>query len=377
MPEHHAVLGPSAASRWIQCPASVRLAAEVPSQPGNFFTAEGTKAHAIAELAARENFYGLDMTEAMAQWEDMEPAEADLDEMRRHAWEYVGVLEGLRAQYGGQVLLEQRMDTGIPGCWGTSDAVLVSPTHVGIVDYKYGQGVRVEAEDNPQTMLYGLGALNEFDLLGDIVTVSMTIHQPRLGHTSTVEMSAVDLRAWGERVRPVAAEALAGSDRFGPGEKACRWCPVAGRCTAQADYITRRAFAPPETLTPEQVAEHLGRLKEIRAWCDALEAGALNDIYSQGKPIPGWKVVLSGGRRGYTDPELVVHRLIDHGYGAEQVARFAPKPIGELEKLMGKTEFASTVGDLVKKSEGKPSLAPESDKRPSADPMQVARDAFS
>lgn len=384
MPTKHAVLSPSASARWLSCPASVRLVekqgrVEVSSP----YAEEGTQAHSLGELKARLAFGQITPRTYVGRyrkWEASVQLDADtLAEMHRHTDAYVNLLRELVEEYGhgAQVMLEQRLNSGIPSCWGTSDAVVISPTVIHIVDFKYGQGVSVSAEENPQTRLYALGALDTFgDVLGDTEHVRMTIHQPRLDSISTEELSVQALLDWRESIMPIAAEALAGSTRFGPSEKACRFCPVAGECVARVEAMTAIDFAQsPDLLSPEDLGDLIKLVPEIRRWCDDVMDTALRKAYSEHTPIPGWKVVLSRGTRYIPDATAAIQTLIDAGFKAEQVANFTVKGIGELEKLVGKKELPDVLGSLLEKRAGKPSLAPESDPRPAISPeLEAAKD---
>jgi len=315
----------------------------------------------------------------LGHWRKTTPIEEQA-EAERAAVGYVKLLQDFMAEHDhSQLLLEQRVEPGLPSCWGTSDAVIVSPEHVHIVDFKYGMGVRVSAVENPQLMLYAVGALDSFgDLLGEAKTVFMTIHQPRLDATSTWSIGADELRAWRDDALVTAEEALGDHAHFQPSEDACRWCPAAGLCRAQMEQATAVDFAvKPDLLTPEELATLLPQLKSITSWCSAVDAAALDLVYSQGRDIPGYKVVLSGGRRSITDDAAAIQMLIDAGYPAETVADFKVKALGSLEKLVGKKDLPGILGDLIVKSEGKPALVPESDKRPAINPNTEARKEFS
>lgn len=393
----HATLSPSSAERWINCPASVQLvrdlADQLPVATPSQYADQGTAAHSLAELEAAKHFgigTSYDHSVMYRTWRSQMDAltiETDEDDMRRHVAGYVALLEERMARHPhSALLLEQRVQTGIDGCWGTGDAIIVSPTHVEIVDFKYGQGVAVDAENNPQLRLYGVGSLETFgDLLGEPETVYMTIYQPRVGSTSTASMTAADLIAWRDAIRPIAAEALSGSTRFGPSESACRWCPAAGACRARVEKMTAEDFGKPPLLSPEELGEVLARLPDIRQWLKDVEEYALHTAYSNATPIPGWKVVLSGGRRVVTDTAAAIQTLIDAGYPAERVARFSLLGIGELEKVLkgsptvdgGKPPTVEDVlGDLVTKTPGRPSLVPENDRREAIDPATEAKKEF-
>lgn len=378
----HATLAPSAAERWISCPASVLLAEDVPEQPDSVYAREGTAAHALGELMARQQLL-KDLTEKQYEsqlraWRKTFDVASDAEaEMAEHAQAYVDFLrERLDATPASSLLLEQRLPTGVPNCWGTSDAVIVSPTVVESVDLKYGMGIRVSAVDNPQLRLYGIGALEAYgDLLGEVHTVRMTIFQPRLAHVSTEELPAAELRSWRDSILPIAQAALEPGAPFGPSEEACRWCPMSGNCKPQMEWATTRDFGlQPDVMSDDELAAALDALPGIKQWVAAVEAYTLNRVYSEGKPIPGYKVVMSGGKRSISDHQGAIKALADLGYPLDKVATLKAKGIGELEKLL-KGSFDEVVGPFVKKGEGSPSLVPESDGREPINPEgQAAQD---
>lgn len=392
MPGEHARLSPSSSERWISCPASVRVADQLPrelQESESIYALEGTAAHALAEIEGRRAFGLLDdngYRHALAGWRRVYAQFKDsYPEMREHVLAYVALLKERQQLYPNtQVLFEQRVDSGVPSCWGTSDAVLVSPQHVEIVDFKYGQGVPVNAIGNSQLRLYGLGALDGYgDLLGETEIVRMTVFQPRLESTSTEEMTAIELREWRADIIPIAESALGPDAPFGPSEEACRWCPASGRCPAQFEQVTKADFGtPPDTLTPNEMAAILQQIPAIRDWLNAFEETALNLVYSEGKEIPGYKVVLSGGRRSIPDENFadVCVVLTEHGYDLSQFTKLGLVGIGDLTKMLGRgkageKQFELLLGDFVKKSAGKPSLVPEDDARPAANPeIEAAKD---
>lgn len=385
----HAKLSPSASERWISCPASIRLEmeAQIPDSESPF-ALEGTMAHELAEIEANFHFGHIEKPEYLLRRKDwlrraknLTNPVIDVDEMQADVDRYVEALQNYADEHEhSQVLLEQRVQTGIPMCWGTSDAVIVSPGHVHIVDFKYGRGVRVEATNNSQLMLYGVGSLETFgDVLGETENVTVTVYQPRLGNISSFTLSADDLRSWRDNLIPIAEEALQGSWTFGPSEGACRWCPVRGTCRARMNYATQGDFGEPDHMSLEELGEVLDRIPHIRAWCTDVVASALDIAYSKGQKIPGHKVVLSGGRRSITDPTAAIQALIDAGFAAEQVADFKVKGIGELEKLVKASPGAALediIGQYMRKSEGAPAIVPESDRRKEINPNAQAQAEF-
>lgn len=382
MPGLHATLSPSASERWISCPASVRMGEKIPPAPDSPYAAEGTAAHALGELAALHSFGKITIKEYNTrrnEWRKFYDITSAIEaEMVEHVKGYARLLKERAAVHPNtQLLVEQRVDTGLPHCWGTSDAILVSPRHIEIVDLKYGMGIAVEAEGNSQLRLYGVGALEGYgDLLGDPEVVYMTVYQPRLNHTLTAEMPAEELRAWRDSLRPVAELALTENAPFGPSEIACRWCPASGHCPAQLEYATKLDFgSDPDLLSEAELAEALAQVPHIRDWLNALEATALRVAYSEGKSLPGYKVVLSGSRRVIDNDEDVISVLDMLGYDRSQTANVKLKGIGELEKLLGK-EFNTVLGEWIRKTEGKPSIVAESDRRPAINPASQAGKEF-
>lgn len=386
MQEHetggHAILSPSGSERWISCPASIRVAAALGERDEeSVWAREGTAAHALAEMRAREALVlgAAEISdEEIESWrQEFSISEEQEAEMQGHADAYVALLrERLDRHPNSVLLLEQRVQTGVPSCWGTSDAIIVSPVHVEIVDYKYGQGVRVSAVRNSQLMLYGVGALEEYGLLlGEPELVYTTVHQPRLHHTDTDVFTTEELLSWRDGLLPIAEAALGDSAAFGPSDAACRWCPASGRCRAQRDAALAEDFgSEPDLLSPEELGVDLERLPLVKVWAAAVEARALHAIYSEGAVVPGWKVVMSGGRRVVADPEGLLDAAKQVGYTADDVAPRSLKGIGALEKLLG-PDF-DLMEQYIKKTEGKPSLAPDADRRPAVSPEEEAKKEF-
>lgn len=373
----HATLSPSSASRWISCPASVRLAETLPREDdhGSVYAQEGTAAHELAELTAQHIIL---KTTTVAQHNKLvkawikkyDIADEAHAEMAEHVTAYVVYLEArLAAMPDSQLLLEQRLPTGVPDSWGTSDAVMVSPLELEIVDFKYGLGIRVEAVGNPQLRLYAVGALEAYgDLLGEVEFVRYTVFQPRLGHLASEELPANELREWRDSIIPIAQEALGPDAHFGPSEDACRWCPASGQCVAQMEWATARDFGlKPDVMDDHELAEALDQIPGIKAWCSAVEAYTLHRAYSEDKPIPGYKVVMSGGKRSVADHAGLIEAATAIGYAKDEVAVTKAKGIGELEKLL-KKDFPIVAAPFIKKGDGSPSLVKDIDKRESVNP---------
>ena len=383
----HATLSPSSAERWLECPASVRLSASLGRDDDgeNVYAAEGTRAHNLAEIEASYAF-GITTKKQYnafkAAWLETAMSHGDdVEEMEQHCQEYVALLKDLMAGLDSDtasIRLEQRVQTGVPDCWGTGDAILADTRTIIVVDLKYGRGISVDARGNPQLRLYGVGALDTYDgVLGDFETVITVVFQPRIGNTSREEISATEIREWRDNhVIPIAEETQRDDAHFGPSETACRWCPAAGICLPRLKYVTEKDFSDPDQMTLDELAEAVQLIPELRDWCTAIEAEALHQAYSEGNALPGLKVVLSGGKRSISDKVKAIEVLVAAGFKREQVARDDVQTLSALEKLVGKQRLPEVLGDLLKKSEGKPSLVPEDDPRPAIDPTTDAATDF-
>lgn len=391
MPGEHARLSPSDAERWLSCPAAIRAEEESGIvEDESPYAREGTAAHALGEIKASLHFGKITKQQAIArraewakEFEEYAENPETMIEMEEHTDAYVALLQERMDLYPGSILfLEIRVFPGVPECWGTSDAIIVSPFHIEVIDFKYGAGVAVEAKGNPQLRLYGVGALEEYgNLLGDTEVVRITVHQPRMNHVLTDEISPEALIKWrDEKVLPKANEALSEDAEFGPSDEACRWCPLSGRCRAQLEAVFATDFdQKPDTLSADEMSEVLGKRKMVTDWLNAFEVAALDMAYSKGVPIPGYKVILSGGQRGVRDATRFREALLGAGYSESEIlTEPKPKGIGDTEKLLGKDRFKELLEDtgIVTKSDGKPALALESDKRPSIQPNSEAAKEF-
>jgi hypothetical protein len=379
----HAKLSPSSAERWISCPASIRMTEAAPPDEGSSYANEGTAAHEMAELMAREQILGsitkAQKTKALKVWrKQYDISEEAEEDMVVHGQGYVDYLKERMLEHPGSVLLlEQRLPTGIKDSWGTSDSVIVSFDYIESCDYKYGAGVKVEAERNPQTRLYGVGALEAYgDLLGDVQMVRLTVYQPRLNHVVWEEIPASELREWRDSLIPIAESALGPDAPFGPSDSACRWCPASGSCMAQMEWATERDFGvKPDFMSEDELAKSLDDIPLIKKWCAAVESHALDAVYSKGQEIPGYKVVMSGGKRSVTDSEGLINTAIAIGYTRDEVSNTKARGIGELEKIL-KKDFGLVAGPFVTKGTGSPSLVPESDRRTAINPETQAAEDF-
>lgn len=361
-PKGHAVLSASSSDRWLHCPPSARLC-ESYADKGSDYAAEGTDAHALCEYKLRKAL-GLpaeDPTENLTWFNE---------EMNDCATGYAAyVLEQVEAAKqicaDPVVLIEQRVDFScwVEGGFGTADALIIADGTLKICDYKHGLGVLVRAEKNPQLMCYALGALELFDKIYDIDTVSMTIYQPRRDNVSTYEISKDDLYRWADEVlKPTAELAFTGDGNFLCGEW-CGFCKAKNDCRARAEAnlaLAQYEFRLPPLLTDEDIEEILAKVDELVAWASDIKGYALQQAIS-GKEWSGWKLVEGRSNRKYIN-DTVVADVVEHA-GFDPFER---KVLGvtAMQKLLGKSRFDELLSPYIEKPQGKPALVPESDKRP-------------
>ncbi|MDE5753211.1 MAG: DUF2800 domain-containing protein [Oscillospiraceae bacterium] len=361
----HAVLSASSNHRWLNCTPSAMLEKAFENK-GSEAAAEGTAAHELCEHKLKK---------ALKRRSKRPVSDYNTDEMEECSDAYV---EFVMEQYEQAkqkckdpvVLIEQRLDFSayVPDGFGTGDCLIVSDDTLHIVDFKYGLGVLVEAEHNPQMMLYALGALAIYQDLYDIETIAMTIFQPRRENISTWMIPVSELLDWAENeLKPKAELAANGEGEYCSGDW-CTFCRAKATCRKRAEdnlKMARLDFQEPPLLSDEEIAEILTQLPDLTKWATEVQEYALEQATKHEKNWTGFKVVRSISRRKYTDEEKVAQEAMKAGY--EDIYRSTLIPITEMEKLMGKKNFNEILGGLVHKPPGKLTLAPETDKRPAVD----------
>ena len=362
MPSQHAILSASSAHRWLNCTPSVMLCETFEDKPSEY-AAEGTEAHELCEykLKTALGMEADDPTPKLSRFND------EMEECATGYASYVleQVNEASKTCSDPKVLIEQRVDFSrwVPEGFGTADCVIIADGTLRVVDYKHGLGVLVEAEMNPQMMCYALGALEIFDALYDISKVSMTIYQPRRENISTFEISRDELLTWADKVlKPAAKLAFEGKGEFHCGEW-CGFCKAKHRCRARAEenlLMARHEFKLPALLDDIEIEVILSKVDELTSWASDVKDYALQSALS-GKSWTGWKLVEGRANRRYTDENEVIKAVCEAGFDP-----FEKKVLGitAMQKLLGKTKFEKLLSAYVEKPQGKPTLVPESDKRP-------------
>lgn len=374
MPERHAVLSASKSHQWLECPPSIRWEEQFPEREQSEAAAEGTVAHALAEDHMRKTLEGKRLTV---------PAKIKNDPLFRPAMvEHVATYcEAIMETYhqmqedgaDPSVYLEVQLDLTpwVPEGFGTADCILIGNGALHVFDFKYGKGVPVEAEDNPQLKLYGLGALNEFGMLYDIDLVTLHIIQPRLDSITEWSIARDLLEWWGEcTVKPIAQTAFKGEGNFNPGTSQCRWCRCKNVCRAYNTFMLDSAKArlndsgeerQPNELSDAEIAKLLGVVEEIKRWATRVADYALEQALNEGARYPGYKLVEGISRRKITDEKAAAEELMVAGFTPKQTMKL--KGIGDLEDLVGVKKLNELIGKYIVKPDGKPTLVPESDKR--------------
>lgn len=386
MTEHsqraHALLSASGAHRWLNCTPSARLEAQFPDTTSEA-AKEGTLAHEIAEAKVRNYFQTLDYGKTWLNKELAKFKKRKLyaPEMEGYTNDYVdycraAALEWKKLPY---IDVEKKLDLSayVPEGFGTADLILIGGNKLRIIDLKYGKGVPVSAERNPQLMLYALGAYNTYSVLYDIQEVELSIFQPRIDNTSSWTIGIKDLLAFGELVKEKAAIAIKGEGEQTPGDW-CRFCRARAQCRARAEKNVELAFMTdkaPELLALDEIGGYLEKGEDVARWLKDLQEFALSQCLA-GHEVAGWKAVEGRGSRDWTDQEEAFKRLEENGIDEAMLYERKPLSLAQTEKLVGKKDFADTVGDLVVKKPGKPTLVPETDKRTAITNVTTAAEAF-
>lgn len=390
----HALLSASSAKKWLHCTPSARLEADMPDEQ-SAYAAEGTLAHSICELKLSRLFTDRNMTERTYKSRLNKLAKDPLysKEMEGFTDAYVEYVTGIAYNLPSApyVAVEKRVDYSpwAPEGFGTCDCVLIQGDGMHVCDFKYGKGRAVGSRENPQLMLYALGAWNEFRMIYPIRRVVLHIIQPRIDNTSDWEISAADLLRWGEEtVKPQALKAYSGEGECVQGSwcDEC-FCRLAATCRARAEANMaletdalnppgngEQAMKLPPRLDNQEVGALLKRAQFLKSWVNRLEAYAQGEILA-GRAVPGWKLVAGRSVRTIQDIDAAYDALCEAGYPEAALYRMQPLPLGELEKLVNK-EHKAILEKFIVKPQGKPTLVPEDDKRPAITAAAVAEEAF-
>lgn len=382
----HAVLSASGAHRWLQCTPSARLEEQFPDTTSEA-AAEGTIAHELAEAKLRHALFPKEFNKRAlnARIKELQANPLWNDEMQGYTDDYVDLIQKLTLMFKVRpsVRIEYRfsLEAYIPDGFGTADCVVCQGDSLYIIDFKYGKGKMVNAKNNPQLMLYALGVYESYRLLYDFRHIYLWIVQPRLDHVDDVELTPEELLAFGEHVKERAKLAYAGEGEFVPGEEQCLFCRAKAQCRARAEQSVQLAFSAdlgklPPLISDEMVGQYLKQGEQVAAWLSDLKEYALSACLA-GKEIAGYKAVEGRRTRNWSDMDAAFQKLLRSGM-TEEAMLYERKPLtlAQVEKLIGKKDFADAVGEYVVTAAGKPTLVPESDKRVAITNQNKANEVF-
>lgn len=388
MPKHstraHAILSASGASRWMNCTPSARLEAEYGVKKSSEYAEEGTLAHELAELLLTSFMHNQEPSAKQIALIENNPLYTP--DMPDYVARYVEYCQGSynesRTQFPNdtEMRIEAKLDLSryVPESFGTADCIVIGGDAMEVIDLKYGKGVTVYADDNPQLKLYALGAYELLGMVYNIKTVRLTIVQPRLDSISSWEITLDDLLDWADgelREKAYMAHMGQGEPTIGAW---CKFCSVKSRCTAlykEALEMADNDFDDPRIMTDEQVSDILSRSDLVTDFLDAVKAYALEQALT-GKSWPNFKLVEGRSVRKFNADEATIAAALEKNFPdvpREEFFTSKIKGVTDLEKLLGKSKFAELLGCYIVKPAGKPTLVSASDKRPAIDPMEQAR----
>lgn len=371
----HALLSPSAAHRWLNCTRSARLEAELPEKP-SVYAEEGTLAHSVCEAMAKKHFGKIKAASCTRTVKKLKADPVWDDEMLHSAETYVTHLAERSMAFAHEpyTAFEVKVDISdyVPECFGRCDCIMFGGDTLVITDYKHGQGVPIHAVENPQLMLYALGALQVYrPIFGEAIkNIEICIDQPRVNSYDRWSLTTDELLAWGEDIRAKAQMAFSGFGEYHAGSW-CRFCRANGQCKAQADQQTSAfddfadAVASKLTglLSAEEMSTVLQKGELLVEWFNAVKDAARERLL-QGIAIPGYKLVEGRSTRVWSDQDKALEMLEAKGIDHAVIYDSVPKSLAQLEKLLGKPKFEELVGEFVTNPPGNPALALMSDKRP-------------
>lgn len=379
----HALLGPSGASRWMACPPSARLTENLPDTESDF-AKEGSLAHEIAELKLKKKIVdpGISTRKFNSEMKKLKENEFYQEEMQGYTDDYVEFIQEqmCSCEAAPFVVVEQRVDFSeyVPEGFGTSDCIILSGNTLHVIDFKYGKGVPVYAEENKQMLLYALGAYLGYNFLYDIKHIKMSIVQPRISNFSSWECDLDYLLTFAKEARIKADMAFKGEGELNSG-KHCQFCGLNATCRQRAkDNLGLEAyeFKEPPELSNEEVGEVLRRAENLAQWIKKLKDYALSECLA-GNEIDGWKAVNGRGTRVFSDIDWAIDVLKENGIKEELLCERKFLTLAQMEKVIGKKEFNDLVGHLIVTNEGAPTLVESSDKRKAITNRIKAEDEFS
>lgn len=372
----HSKLSPSAAHRWINCPASIELSKNV-EDTRSVYAAEGTLAHALAAYVVGEELLSEDNKDKIEKIKKNDLYEPDMNDYVYDYLSYIRSIMDNGVHVKPQIQLENRfvMKSVSSEIFGTADCVIISRNRLDIIDFKYGRNVEVSAVNNEQLRLYAIGAVEFFDgLICDIQDICMHIVQPRMNNISTETLTKDELLAWRDSIIPKAKEALKGDSEPISGDW-CKFCRAKSFCRTYSDqFNTDTPITDPRILSFDEIAERIKALDGVATYLKELKEYALSEAL-KGEKIPGLKVVEGRSVRKWKDQKKAFKHAIEMGVSEDDLYQKKPLSPPQVEKLIGSKKF-DEMAQFVVKPTGKPTLVDETDKRKEYTKLQQTQNAF-
>lgn len=387
----------------MRCTGSLSLERDIPDR-GSHYAAEGTAAHAVADWILSRSIDDQDAYELVGQFvarvdgKDVLLAKTSLTDiwevdgpMVEHGLDFVRLVRSYaQGSLNPMIATDQRYDFShvidVPNSFGTADAVVLDGDTLIVIDYKYGMGVKVDAEHNEQLQLYALGALHQYEIVADIQHVMMVIHQPRMNHVSEWQITVDQLRQFGEEAKLKAQNILAGVIDYEPGEKQCKFCKAKALCPALKAEVLNTVAAdasdfeditevPPVSKEPSELSVMMSKVSLIEDWCKAVRAEVERKLFD-GSEVPGYKLV--EGRKGirkWADEEAVLKALKSFRMKKDDIYDYTLISPTKAEKVFSDNPSRwEKLEKLTSRSDGKPSVAPATDRRPALTVSAIADD---
>lgn len=368
----HALISFSSAKRIINCPPSVRLTEHMPDVISEYAD-EGTLAHDISELLILRHLRRVHEPEFIAKFTELQRSKHYTNDLYQDCIVFAAFvirkyLQVKKIHRNAQIFLEIKVsiDPFLKEAYGHLDILIIADGYLCVIDLKYGQGVKVDADLNDQLRMYVLGVMISFAEIFDFFDCDMIIYQPRLDNITEWYQTREDILYWAQNImRPAALLALEGKGEYKAGDH-CQFCKARKQCRVNANYrlelVEEFNAKPAPLLSMDEIAKILPRISEIIKWLDAVKEYALSEAL-KGKPIPGHKMVRGKGFRFFTHLNKVEEILIGAGYKETDIIIRELKSLTALEEKLGKKDFNFYLNDWIQKAPGKPTLVPIDDKR--------------
>jgi hypothetical protein len=356
----------------MNCPGSVRLESEYPDKSSSYAD-EGTLAHEFVEAKVKHLSGRLTSKGLSSVLSRLRKKPLYNPEMEEHSDSYVDFVQRIVESLGRSIRpaaeTKVNLSEWIPNGFGTCDTIISDDDTICIVDYKYGQGVKVDAPENPQLRLYALGAYSLFSGVFNFKKVRTYIFQPRINHTSSEELPIEELLKFGELVKAKALETEKTDAPCIAGEW-CKFCKAGNECRARAQLVIKMAgftASQNDKLGLNEYKDLIAKAELVKDWLSTAKEFVFNKILS-GEKVPGFKLVEGRSVRAWTDIDAAFRFIIDKGL-ADEAMLYERKPISltACEKLVGKKPFAEQLQQFIHKPKGQPTLVDENDSRPSYD----------